>query len=286
MEVDIMEAQRRLEEKRTLLMQTEPKRIGSEPDCEQLTGTCEVHCIEVPAHSFSGHTFLSCSKCEEDRVMRLAEQEAEADAKRLKSAHDAKMARIAKRLEALNIGQRFRSCVWGDYKTSTPAMEGVFVSAKDFAADFPRHREDGTNMVLIGSPGTGKNMVAALICMDVVNQGFTAVHTTAIKLVRRIKESWQQGSKETEQEAINNFTAPSLLVIDEIGVQFNTDAEMLFLTEVINDRYEAKRPTILISNLTMAQVESVLGKRAVDRFYEGDSKILVFNWSSFRRKSV
>jgi len=74
-------------------------------------------------------------------------------------------------------------------------------------------------MVLIGSPGTGKNMVAALICMDVVNQGFTAVHTTAIKLVRRIKESWQQGSKETEQEAINNFTAPSLLVIDEIGVE-------------------------------------------------------------------
>jgi DNA replication protein DnaC len=53
---------------------------------------------------------------------------------------------------------------------------------------------------------------------------------------------------------------------------------------VINDRYEAKKSTILISNLTIQQVAEVLGVRPMDRFREDGSQVLVFAWPSWRRQ--
>ena len=107
-----------------------------------------------------------------------------------------------------------------------------------------------------------------------------------MKLVRRVKETWGKGSEETESQAIRNFTLPDLLVVDEIGVQFGSQAEQIILTEIINDRYEAMRPTIIISNLTVPQLEEILGKRVVDRFYESGGRVLVFNWQSYRRQKI
>jgi len=115
-------------------------------------------------------------------------------------------------------------------------------------------------------------------------QGFTSLHTTALKLVRNIKESWGKNSGLSEQEAINKFLIPDLLVIDEIGVQFGSNTEKLFLTEVISERHENMRPTILLSNLNLQDIETYLGTRAIDRFHEGKSSILQFTWDSWRRR--
>lgn len=103
-----------------------------------------------------------------------------------------------------------------------------------------------------------------------------------MKLVRRVKDSWRN-KEESEQTVIDSFVLPSLLVIDEIGVQFGSATEQLYLTEVINERYEKRRPTILISNLKLSQLTEVMGERVIDRFYDDGSKFLVFDWPSYRR---
>jgi DNA replication protein DnaC len=186
----------------------------------------------------------------------------------------------------IQIGQRYRGQAWDDYKPATDTARKTLETCRQFATGFKEALETGRCLIMIGGPGTGKNMLSALICQDVAGQGFTALHTTAMKLVRRVKETWGKGSEESESQAIRNFTLPDLLVIDEIGVQFGSTAEQIILTEIINDRYEAMRPTIIISNLTVPQLEDVMGKRVVDRFYEGGGKVLVFNWASWRRRAA
>ncbi len=75
-----------------------------------------------------------------------------------------------------------------------------------------------------------------------------------------------------------------LLVIDEVGIQFGTDTERMILYEILDLRYEAMLPVILTTNITdLKSLEKLLGERIIDRLFEGESKIVVFEWESHRR---
>jgi DNA replication protein DnaC len=177
------------------------------------------------------------------------------------------------------IAERFLNVEWEDYQPVNDAAAKVKEICHNYAVNF-EHK--GDDIVMVGACGTGKNMLASLIGLHVMKDEFQFEYTTAMRLVRRIKDSWRD-KETTEQIAVDSFTRPALLAIDEIGVQFGSPTEQLFIMEVINNRYEALKPTILISNLTVPQIEEVIGKRAVDRFHE-NGKFLVFNWDSYRRR--
>jgi DNA replication protein DnaC len=190
---------------------------------------------------------------------------------------------MERRLSACKLGPRFQGVTFDQYIPANDRAAKVKAFCQEWAGQFADHRKTGASIVMVGRCGTGKNTLSAAICNEVMKQGQSALHTTAMKLVRHIKETWRDREK-SEQAAINEFSMPALLVIDEVGVQFGSPTEQLFLTEVINDRYESLRPTILISNLPLNELESLLGTRVIDRFHEGQSRVIVFDWESYRRK--
>lgn len=282
---DLARGQQALLEKRAMVKPMTTTPIGSTvPDIVTVVDICPVHDgVQRTGTQFLGDTFWSCPVCTAEREAEQREAEHRESDRRAVAADAARRAKVTDSLSALAIGDRFRSCSFLDYSVSSEPQQAVLDACVAFAGDFSHHRACGTNLMMIGGTGTGKNMLAALICMSVIGSGFTAVHTSAMRLVRRIKEAWVSGSSSTEQQLIDSFSSPDLLVIDEVGVQFGSVTEVILISEVINDRYAANRPTILLSNRTVAQIEEVLGKRTVDRFFEGESKVLVFNWSSYRR---
>jgi DNA replication protein DnaC len=79
------------------------------------------------------------------------------------------------------------------------------------------------------------------------------------------------------------FARVDLLVLDEVGVQYGSKAELVMLTELIDERYSAKRPTIVVSNLGSAELIDMVGERAADRLAEHGVDLL-FDWPSFRRR--
>ena len=173
---------------------------------------------------------------------------------------------------------------FADYIPVDVASQRVKTICERYSDTFNDRLQNCDSVLMFGNPGTGKNMLAACICQSLVTNQFSVIHTTAMKLVRKIKESWGKGKDQTEQEAINQFSNPDLLVIDEIGVQFGSETEKILLFEVINERYENMRPTVLISNLGAVDVEDYLGSRIIDRFHEGKSSMLEFTWESYRRR--
>ena len=61
-----------------------------------------------------------------------------------------------------------------------------------------------------------------------------------------------------------------------------TAFENRLLTHLIDARYGAMRPTIIIANLTAKELGETLGPSIVDRVFE-DGKRIDFTWDSYRR---
>jgi DNA replication protein DnaC len=83
-------------------------------------------------------------------------------------------------------------------------------------------------------------------------------------------------------EIIDRMTEPGLLVIDELQERGETAFEDRLLTHLIDARYGAKRPTILIANLSKDELGKSLGPSIVDRASENGRRI-DFTWNSYRR---
>jgi DNA replication protein DnaC len=82
------------------------------------------------------------------------------------------------------------------------------------------------------------------------------------------------------------LTSPDLLVLDEVGVAIGNElTRRAMLFDVLNTRYGQMRPTVLIGNLTAAEMEAYLGERIMERLMDLGSIMVPFTWSSHRRRS-
>ncbi len=243
-----------------------PKAPGNPPLCEK-------HGVEKQAVNFGLYGTTPawrwfCLKCGEEKSDRERQEEAKREAFK-------RQERINKNLENAMIAPRFKSKTFENFQVETDKQSHAMKQAREFL----EHFGESTGMVFTGKPGTGKNHLASAITREfVTTKGKTALITTAMKIVRAIKDSWSGGK---ESEVIRRFIDPDLLVIDEMGVQFGSDTERLYLTEIINDRYEWLKPTIILTNLTMSELAKALGERVIDRFREG-GHVLIFDWKSYR----
>lgn len=87
----------------------------------------------------------------------------------------------------------------------------------------------GENLLFYGKSGTGKRHLAVSIAQGLIDYGGTALYMRASKIAQRIKETYGRQAELKEREVYESFATPDLLIIDEEGRQFGTDAEKLML---------------------------------------------------------
>lgn len=248
--------------------------FGIHANPPERTDVCEAHGA-FTARNILRSVWTGCPAC---RAEKRAAAEAEAEV----AAKAEEIARWQKRIGHAGIPPRFQSRTLDTYTASTEGQKAALAFARDYAAGFDVVMETGQSAVFIGTPGTGKTHLAIGIALAIMGQGRSALFTTAIRALRRVKETWARGSEETEREAIEALVYPSLLVLDEVGIQFGSDTEKLILFDVLNERYEQRKPTLLLSNLTLPEVRDYLGERIFDRLREDGGRVLVFDWVSHR----
>ena len=100
-------------------------------------------------------------------------------------------------------------------------------------------------------------------------------------LLREIRETWGMlGARESG--VLGRLIERDLLILDEVDMQFGGDAELLRLFDVLNGRYEALRPTVLASNLSVEALPGCLGARLMYRLRENGGVVVPFTWASER----
>lgn len=249
---------------------------------QEVEGNCEKHgpckAIVMPHPMIPGKTIgpnNRCEKCAEER--REAEEEARraADARR-------KVAKIEELFGRSNIPLRFRDKKLASYRAESAGQKRAASVASRFVEKWPDNYERGTSLILTGGPGTGKTHLACGIGSALIEQYQAAVlFLGTLEALRSIKATYNRDSEITEQEAIDRLLAPHLLILDEVGVQVGSEHEKLLLFDVLNSRYQDCMPTILLSNLSGADLENYLGQRVMDRYRECGA-VLAFDWESYR----
>lgn len=181
------------------------------------------------------------------------------------------------------ISPRFQGASFANYE-QTAQNRKAWAICERYADKWLERKSAGGGLVLCGKPGTGKNHLACAIANAVIEQYQDSARiTTALRIARKIKSTWSKEAELSENEVIGIYVDFDLLIIDEIGAQFGSEAEKIILFEIINERYEQMKPTILISNLTLEELPNYIGERVLDRMKEGKGAVVSFDWESYRK---
>ena len=179
----------------------------------------------------------------------------------------------------LSFPKRYIGKSFDDWITKTKSKERNKKIAVSFANKIILG--DSRSLIFSGGVGTGKTFLATIIANEIAKSGLVSRYVKVSSLMRRIKSTYQQNASESESDIFNELVKPDLLVIDEVGLQYDSKHEQIVLTDIIDERYCNNKPTLVITNADEQTIHNHLTERAIDRLREA-SGVVKFDWESMR----
>lgn len=113
----------------------------------------------------------------------------------------------------------------------------------------------GSCLILSGKPGRGKTHLAVALAYRAIQNGFEALFVTAAELIDDLSSAFRHSRLQT---ALVRYTAPAVLVVDEVGyLTYGTDAANV-LFHVVNERHRKERSMVFTTNKALEQWGKVL----------------------------
>lgn len=281
---------------------TEAKKLGiswkhepPEPDVCQFCGKK----TERPGLVFNGCVILwkpSPQRCDCENSKRYWEKhDAEEEKRKLMEERIQRQQAMQKRIDRLlgksGIKKRFQQRTFANFITDTPQRKRAYAIAKSYADSFSTNYEKGIGLYIEGTYGTGKTHLAAAIALQLISEGTPVICKTSGDLLSDIKKSYDDGNV-SEAEILDVYKKVKLLVIDDLGKEQCTDWSVSILYQILNDRYESMKPTIITTNFNKDDLVTVMTPRGSDKTkisailsrLKEISKVISMVWEDFRTK--
>lgn len=208
---------------------------------------------KIETDFFSGIVWCIC-KCEEEH--REEERKREEYQKEMNWIRDLKIASL--------MPDKYRDAKFSDYVVREENTKAFHIAQK-YVQDFQKMKAENIGIIFYGTVGTGKSYTAACIANELLEKQVSVIMTSFVKILQDMR------SVENESEYINALNRCSLLIIDDLGAERNTDYALEKVYNVIDSRIRANKPLILTTNLTfdeMMQTNDIRYKRVYDRIFE------------------
>lgn len=144
-------------------------------------------------------------------------------------------------------------------------IQKVVAACKSFIRHFNKKHD---NLLLLGNTGVGKTFLANCIAKELLDRGNTVIYLTAFRLFDILEKNKFSKDEDSSYEASNQFEYIldcDLLIIDDLGTEMNNSFTNSQLYLIINERLLRQKSTIISTNLSLTNINTIYGERIFSR---------------------
>lgn len=215
---------------------------------ENLTAPKEVHENEYPGDD----GLLYCSKCHtpvqcrvniwgREKIVRCicqCQKEAMELEKKRQETEDEQ--RRIRKLKANGIQEKHLL----DWKFDIAEDNEHIRKAKQYVENWKKVKAENLGLLLWGEVGTGKSFAAACIANALLDAGIPVLMTNFSKILNQMGAMYS----DERYQYIASFSHFQLLIIDDLGIERNTEYALEQVYAVIDERYKSGLPVIITTN--------------------------------------
>ncbi|MCI6561334.1 MAG: ATP-binding protein [Ruminococcus sp.] len=139
-------------------------------------------------------------------------------------------------------------------------MERILNFTRNYAETFTPESE---SIFMLGKTGLGKTHLSLAIANKVLEKGYTVIYDSIINILRNIER--EHFSREHNTETIDLIMETELLILDDLGTEFESTFYSSTIYNIINTRLNYGRPTIISTNLDYSGIRRRYDERVVSR---------------------
>ncbi len=135
-------------------------------------------------------------------------------------------------------------------------MTQIYKTAKRFAESLT---PESKGLLFYGRTGLGKTHLSLAIVNEVLQKGYDVIYDSTIEILHRIED---EHFGRAEGNTMELLRSADLLVLDDLGTEFQTGFNRTAIYDIINSRH---KPTIINTNLDLHGIRQLYEDRIVSR---------------------
>ena len=117
-------------------------------------------------------------------------------------------------------------------------------------------------LFIYGPSGLGKTHLALAVLNRLTQRGFSVYYNSASAIIKQFEKERFGRSTDSIEEDLSKC---DLLIVDDLGAEFSTPFGEATINELVNNAILSGKPMIIISNLSVDELEARYGQRMVSR---------------------
>ena len=209
----------------------------------------------------NGDSLICCRKCHTPRQKRI-----EVAGKRMEprcmcacqTADYDKREQERKHREFLDMVERNRSVGLPDLELRKHTFENdlgynpkQIAMVKQYVQHWEEFLASSTGLLLWGDVGTGKSFIAGCIANALLDKGVPVIMTNFARLLNKLTDMYS-GDRNAY---IDSFKKYPLMIVDDLGMERNSEFTREQVFSVIDSRYRSQLPMIVTTNLSLEELK-------------------------------
>lgn len=121
------------------------------------------------------------------------------------------------------------------------------------------------SLLMYGKTGLGKTHLSLAIAGTVIEKGYAVIYDSAPNIMNKLERE-HFGKVQSDEDTMDMLCRCDLLIIDDLGAEFQTSFTVSALYNIINNRLLSSLPTIISTNLDPKALEEKYSERIASRF--------------------
>lgn len=140
-------------------------------------------------------------------------------------------------------------------------MEKILRNAQKYANEF--NSDTTESILMLGETGLGKTHLSLAIANKVLEKGYSVIYDSIINILRNIER--EHFSREHSVETMDLIMNADLLILDDLGTEYETAFYSSTIYNIINTRLNSGKPTIISTNLNYNEICNRYDARVASR---------------------